>query len=543
MATWAAVARKAAETTAKALEEGVKFSWAENEGNKITPATLKDFTPSSDITTSKSDPDKNTTTDIATMEDSTKTDIASAKASPTVSVAVSRVDSPILAPAPASDAAASASGATPTVAAPKTRLEEFKLALGDLGPQLGLLVRLKGVAPDRVDECVNNIIEASLDDIIAVRKTNEEKEAKEAKKAKKAKGPDDGAAAAAVNTAEKPSAAPATEVKEDIKGKGKGEAIEAVKTDPTSGTLGGCKFSVAPDLPDGKPHPSGLTLEERRAQVQMAVQASLDLRRPTQLLASMDTADVVFHFTKPDEITGETELLVHRELLLKESTWFSREGGMAPPNEDGSPIAICLGDGPHGIVGQIVNFLYRHKIDECERNFGSPTHLVHIQCNVNQYILSVAYGMTRQQKYHLDKVQWHIDWLKDRICRDGPLGNTMLMSSMEIEWCEPPLRRANSCLWKEVIPEYRPGLRKMHILIARLNLIMLPWMYRQLFVRPHVDIFWISQDYGKFPWRAWIWRLRSLGVIQESDCDDWTVIGQRMSKAEVDKALKPYYVD
>ncbi|KAM0283135.1 hypothetical protein ACHAQH_002616 [Verticillium albo-atrum] len=521
MATWAAVARKAAETTAKALEEGVKFSWAENEGNKITPATLEDFAPSSpdDTNATSPKPDLNTNdNNFAAMSESDSVTAVSSEAAPAIS------SSPTLAP----DAGASSSGADHATSS-KTRLDEFKLALGDLGPQLGLLVRLKGVAPERVDECVKNIIEASLDDIIAIRKGEDEE------KMEKAQGPEDAVEKCVADKGlPEPVTAPQKEVKCQYK---------ADEADLTRGTLKGCKFSVAPDLPDGKPHPTGLTLEQRRIQVQMAVQANLDLRRPTQLLASMDTADVVFHFTKPDEMTGETEVWAHRELLLKESTWFSREGGMPAPNEDGRPVAICLGDGPAGIVGQVFRFLYTHKIEECERNAGSPVHLTHIQCNVNQYLLAVAYGMPRQQKYHLDKVQSHIDWLKDRICSNGPLGNMVLASALQTEWCEVPLRHANTCLWKEVIPDYRAGLRKMHILIARLNLVILPWMYRQIYVQPHVQIFWITQQYGKFPWRAWIWRLRSLGIIQESDCEDWTVVGKQMSKAEVDKALKPYCVD
>ncbi|EGY23100.1 uncharacterized protein VDAG_04538 [Verticillium dahliae VdLs.17] len=494
MATWAAIARKAAETTAEALEEGVKFSWAENEANKVTAATLEEFGPPlSYDTDSDNDCEPKVKTELNASHNNNNI-IMAAEENIVVAPEVPVQNSAGTAPGPAPNEGASSSSAAPSAGASMSRVEEFKLALGDFGTQLGLMVRLKGVAPENVDECVNNIIEKSLDDIIAVK-------GKEAQKNGKAQGPD-----AADN---KTISAPAQQDGNDPKGKGK--AVET--TDAFTGIMEGYKLSAAPQLPNSEPHPSRLTVEERRAQVQWAVQSALDLRRLQKLSLTQDTADVIMFFTKPDEVTGETEIPVHRELLIRESTWFSRPGGLPPPN----------------------------KVDECERNAGSPFHLTHIQCNVNQYVLAVAYGMTRQQQYHLNKVQEHVEWLREHVSHNGPLCNMVLTTGIEIGWCEVPLRHCNTCLWKEVIPEYRAGLRRMHVLIARLNLIIVPWMNRQPCVKPFVDMFWITQQYGRFPWRAWVWHLRSLGTIRESDCDNWSLLGKQMSQAEIARTLKPYH--
>ncbi|EEY18888.1 predicted protein [Verticillium alfalfae VaMs.102] len=400
MATWAAIARKAAETTAEALEEGVKFSWAENEANKVTAATLKEFGPPLSYDT---DSDNGCESKVKTELNAGHNNnniIMAAQENIVIAPEVPMQNTAGTSPGPASDEGASSSSAAPSVGAPISRVEEFKLALGDFGTQLGLMVRLKGVAPENVDECVNNIIEKSLDDIIAVK-------GKDAQKNKKVQRSD------AANN--KKITAPTQQPENDPKNKGK--AVET--TDAFTGMMEGYKFSAASQLP------------------------------PT------DTADVIMFFTKPDAVTGETEIPVHRELLIRESTWFSRPGGLPPPNKDGKPVYICLGEGPAGVVGQVFRFLYNHKVDECERNAGSPFHLIHIQCNVNQYVLAVAYGMTRQQQYHLNKVQEHVEWLREHVSHNAPLCNMVLTTGVEIGWCEVPLRHCNTCLWKEVIPAYR----------------------------------------------------------------------------------------
>ncbi|KAM0536011.1 hypothetical protein ACHAPP_003436 [Verticillium nonalfalfae] len=413
MATWAAIARKAAETTAEALEEGVKFSWAENEANKVTAATLEEFGPPlSYDTDSDNGCDSKVKTELNAGHINNNI-IMAAQENIVIAPEVPMQNTAGTSPGPAPDEGASSSSAAPSVGAPMSRVEEFKLALGDFGTQLGLMVRLKGVAPENVDECVNNIIEKSLDDIIAVK-------GKDAQKNEKAQRLD------AANN--KKITAPTQQPENDPKGKGK--AVET--TDAFTGMMEGYKFSAASQLPN--------------------------------------------------------------------------------------------------------------KVDECERNAGSPFHLIHIQCNVNQYVLAVAYGMTRQQQYHLNKVQEHVEWLREHVSHNAPLCNMVLTTGVEIGWCEVPLRHCNTCLWKEVIPAYREGLRRMHVLIARLNLIIVPWMNRQPCVKPFVDMFWITQQYGSFPWRAWAWYLRSLGTIRESDCDDWSLVGEQMSQAEIARALKPYHI-
>lgn len=238
--------------------------------------------------------------------------------------------------------------------------------------------------------------------------------------------------------------------------------------------------------------------------------------------------------------------------------------------QDGSPVTFSLGEGSISIYGQIFLFMYTHRkltiesplqmpvaslensqitvlfsfvsapidLPLCEPDEGNPLNLCHVLCNIQMFMLATSWKVPRLQDYNLRHVERAIKTLKGLITDKGSLAFYRLHPT-QYEECETKLRFANTCLCRDLY--YPDDTKKMLLRLARLNIIVVPWMKKQTYLRPSIEQFWFRMKEYYFPWREIVWRLRRKGVITDDEAPDgWDWLGPEIPSDQVEKAVAQY---
>ncbi|TQN66737.1 hypothetical protein CSHISOI_08711, partial [Colletotrichum shisoi] len=173
----------------------------------------------------------------------------------------------------------------------------------------------------------------------------------------------------------------------------------------------------------------------------------------------------------------------HRDIITSESTYLAQN--LPPSNGVGVTHYEMDGYSVH-VMGVMFFWIY----------MGGNTH--YILNNVMYYRPAMLLGIKTLRKYQVGNVLQACDFWKEAL--NGRFFYFKFADSKKLASFEIPLRMAHIHLYTENVEEkYADEIREMKIALAKVTLIVLPFLRRQFWFVAHVQKLWETLA---FPWRS-----------------------------------------
>ncbi|WDK14518.1 hypothetical protein CGRA01v4_05799 [Colletotrichum graminicola] len=188
-------------------------------------------------------------------------------------------------------------------------------------------------------------------------------------------------------------------------------------------------------------------------------------------------------------------LSAHREILVSESTYLAKN--LSPPNKVGV-THHKLDDFDVSMMSVVIFWVYMGELGGHRPDPSDMWSSTYILNNVMFYRPAMLLGVKSLMKYQIGNVLEAASSLRDAL--DGrffyyKFGNCKKLASFEV-----PLRMAHIHLYTQnVEEEFADETREMKIALAKLTLIVLPFLRRQYGFTNNLQKIWEALP---FPWRS-----------------------------------------
>ncbi|WYZ35033.1 hypothetical protein EsH8_I_001309 [Colletotrichum jinshuiense] len=268
-------------------------------------------------------------------------------------------------------------------------------------------------------------------------------------------------------------------------------------------------------------------IESKEEALRQAMLASLERDRRVSLFGKFGNHDTTLILHKGDTTDS---ILVHRDILMSDAKLLASH--LPPPDENGHTTYKMVGYDLH-MVGPLVTFMYmggKHSpnallveilflryfadVPGHQMNRSNMWHSVYILYNVMFYRPAVHLGIKSMMDWQLNNIEEATNFFRNAF--SGRFYYYQFTDWKKMAGLEIPLRMAHIQLYTEIaFPE---EMRKMKLALAKLTLVVLPLLRRQISFVTHVQSCWEALP---FPWREDMKQFHHDGLLPEFvDCFD-----------------------
>ncbi|TID04007.1 hypothetical protein CH35J_002967 [Colletotrichum higginsianum] len=226
-----------------------------------------------------------------------------------------------------------------------------------------------------------------------------------------------------------------------------------------------------------------------RASLESGQLPRFERTRRVRLFYATPTYDCAIALSDGKVVSG------HRDIITSESTYLAQN--LPPANEVGVTHYEMDGYSVH-VMGVMFFWIYMGELGGHVPDKSNLWSTHYILNNVMYYRPAMLLGIKTLRKYQVGNVLKACDFWKEAL--NGRFFYFKFADSKKLASFEIPLRMAHIHLYTENMEEeYADEIRQMKIALAKVTLIVLPFLRRQFWFVAHVQKLWETLA---FPWRS-----------------------------------------